>query len=156
MQQINATNKWWRFLRRHPRRHQVKQILAKEANVRQIQMPVTLVGDLHGQFYDVLEMFRVAGPPPHSNFLFMGDYVDRGSHRCSLPSGPGRPFHLSSSCSSDRDLIPKCYLLRICLPSQLVLLFLPVPLLLFLPLLRSVVSGACVPLLPPLPVPLCR
>ena len=37
----------------------VKELLIKESNLRQVKTPVTLVGDVHGQFYDVLEMFKV-------------------------------------------------------------------------------------------------
>ncbi|KAL0224837.1 hypothetical protein RCL1_002749 [Eukaryota sp. TZLM3-RCL] len=54
------------------------EVLALEPNIVSVTSPVTVVGDIHGQWYDLLEMFRIAGDSPDTNFLFLGDYVDRG------------------------------------------------------------------------------
>ncbi|ODV91416.1 hypothetical protein CANCADRAFT_123637 [Tortispora caseinolytica NRRL Y-17796] len=56
----------------------VKELLVDESNVIQLAAPVTVVGDVHGQFYDLIEIFRIAGQCPDTNYLFLGDYVDRG------------------------------------------------------------------------------
>ena len=55
-----------------------KDILMEESNVHQVPIPATVVGDIHGQFYDLLELFDVGGPVPFVNYVFMGDFVDRG------------------------------------------------------------------------------
>eukprot|EP01054_Gregarina_sp_Poly1_P000037 Gregarina_sp_Poly_1__36@NODE_1008_length_5371_cov_562_398190_g706_i0_p2_GENE_NODE_1008_length_5371_cov_562_398190_g706_i0NODE_1008_length_5371_cov_562_398190_g706_i0_p2_ORF_typecomplete_len334_score46_52Metallophos/PF00149_28/3_4e46Metallophos_2/PF12850_7/7_2e05STPPase_N/PF16891_5/0_031DUF4073/PF13285_6/0_16_NODE_1008_length_5371_cov_562_398190_g706_i021173118 len=55
-----------------------KEILQGESNVQPVRVPVTVVGDIHGQFGDLKEMLAIAGKAPETNFLFLGDYVDRG------------------------------------------------------------------------------
>mmetsp|Transcript_13687 Transcript_13687/g.34903 ORF Transcript_13687/g.34903 Transcript_13687/m.34903 type:complete len:313 (-) Transcript_13687:37-975(-) len=58
--------------------HMARDILAEEANVQPVSGSVTIAGDIHGQFYDLLELLRVGGPAPETQYLFMGDFVDRG------------------------------------------------------------------------------
>merc|ERR1712110_576843 len=55
-----------------------REILLKEENVQAVKCPVTVCGDVHGQFHDLAELFRIGGKSPDTNYLFMGDYVDRG------------------------------------------------------------------------------
>lgn len=61
----------------------VKDLLMEESNIRPVKSPVTVCGDIHGQFHDLLELFKIAGgfpsgSSPSTNYIFLGDYVDRG------------------------------------------------------------------------------
>jgi serine/threonine-protein phosphatase PPG1 len=49
-----------------------KELLMKESNVVHIRAPVTVVGDIHGQFFDMIEIFKIGGPCPDTNYLFLG------------------------------------------------------------------------------------
>lgn len=52
--------------------------LKKEPNMIKINEPIVIVGDLHGQYYDLIHMLEKAGDPEDMNYIFLGDYVDRG------------------------------------------------------------------------------
>ncbi|ORX92882.1 Metallo-dependent phosphatase [Basidiobolus meristosporus CBS 931.73] len=58
--------------------NKAREILIEESNVQRVDAPVTICGDIHGQFYDLKELFKVGGKCPDTNYLFMGDFVDRG------------------------------------------------------------------------------
>ena len=56
------------------------KVLKEEPNLLKVNVkPITIVGDVHGQYYDMCNMFKKYGEPgPDMNYLFLGDYVDRG------------------------------------------------------------------------------
>lgn len=60
--------------------HQVRSVFADQPMLLELDAPMKVAGDIHGQYYDLLRLFEYSGDPREMNYLFLGDYVDRGKN----------------------------------------------------------------------------
>lgn len=57
---------------------QVREVFMSQNPLLELEAPLKICGDVHGQYQDLLRLFEYGGFPPESNYLFLGDFVDRG------------------------------------------------------------------------------
>ena len=58
--------------------HRSREIFLEQPMLLELAAPINILGDIHGQYDDLIRHFEKCGYPPHANYLFLGDYVDRG------------------------------------------------------------------------------
>lgn len=83
-----------------------KELLMRESNVVHVRAPVTVVGDIHGQFYDLIEIFKIGGWCPDTNYLFLGWSTSPSGREPADPDPQATTW--TAACSASRPFPYSC------------------------------------------------
>ena len=87
--------------------NEVYPILESQPVRLELKAPLCICGDIHGQFYDLMELFNTGWEIPNSRYVFLGDYVDRGYNSVeTLEYRNNSPLVLSKNHIPRKDLSP--------------------------------------------------
>ena len=82
--------------------NQAKKLFKQDSNLVRAEGNVVIIGDIHGQFFDLVKMLDLVGKIGDLNFVFLGDYVDRGMFAF--------------------EVVATLYALKLCYPNKITLL----------------------------------
>ncbi|CAA7029459.1 unnamed protein product [Microthlaspi erraticum] len=88
-----------------------RDILLEQPNLLELEAPIQICGDIHGQYSDLLRLFEYGGFPPSANYLFLGGYMDRGKQSRETIrltevrlARPGKQVEIKQLCTTARDV----------------------------------------------------